>query len=153
MPNTYTQLHIQLVFAVKYRASVIHPEWKDHLYRYMTGIIQQRGHKMLAINGMPDHIHIFVGWQPNESISDMMKWLKGDSSEWLNQQGYLKQKFRWQEGYGAFSYSHSHIDRVVQYIYNQEKHHAKQTFLQEYKKLLEKFEVPYDEKYIFKPLE
>lgn len=153
MPNTYTQLHIQLVFAVKYRASVIHPEWKDHLYRYMTGIIQQRGHKMLAINGMPDRIHVFVGWQPNESISDMMKWLKGDSSEWLNQQGYLKQKFRWQEGYGAFSYSHSHIDRVVQYIYNQEKHHAKQTFLQEYKKLLEKFEVPYDEKYIFKPLE
>lgn len=149
MPNTYTQLYIQFVFAVKYRKAIIAPSWEQNLRSYITGIVQNHGHKMLAINNMPDHLHLFVGLNPKQSISDLMRVAKGDSAEWINKSNLAERKFNWQEGYGAFSYSRSHIDNVVRYIHNQQEHHKKVTFLDEYKLLLKKFEIEYDERYIF----
>ena len=153
MPNTYTQIYIQTVFAVKHRFGLIHTEWKTELYRYMTGIVQNQGHKLLAINGMPDHVHVFIGLNPKQAISDLLQDLKGDSSKWINAQRLTKGRFEWQSGYGAFSYGQSQIDSVVRYISNQEEHHRKRTFLEEYISFLQKFDVPYDERYVFKPLE
>jgi putative transposase len=153
MANTYTQLYIQFVFAVKYRKAVIDVSWEQRLYQYITGIVQNHKHKLIAINGMPDHMHVFVGLDPMQSISHLMKTVKGESSEWINKEKFTPQTFRWQEGYGAFTYSKSHIDAVYKYIQNQKQHHQKQTFLEEYLDFLKKFEVEYDERYIFKPLE
>lgn len=152
MPNTYTQVHIQFVFAVKYRESCISLTWKDELYKYITGIVQGNKHKLITINGMPDHIHILIGLRPTQSISDLMQDIKGNSSKWINEKQFVKRKFEWQEGYGAFSYSKSHIKNVIEYIENQELHHRKKTFKEEYLEFLQKFEVDYDEKYIFKEL-
>jgi putative transposase len=152
MANTYTQIHIQAVFAVRNRSSIILNSWKDELFRYITGIIQNQGHKVLAINGMPDHIHIFFGMRPTQSLSDLMKDIKGDSSRWINKKGFVKGRFSWQEGDGAFSYSKSNVDNVIDYIKNQEIHHGKRTFIEEYHDFLEKFEVDFDELYIFKPI-
>jgi len=153
MPNTYTQIHIQCVAAVKYRRSLIEPEWKETLHKYITGIVQNNGHKMIAINSMPDHLHFMFGFRPNQALSDLMMMVKGDSSEWLNEQKMCKSYFRWQEGFGAFSYSKSQIPIVANYIHNQEEHHRKKTFLEEYQELLDEFGIEYDPKYIFKPLE
>jgi len=153
MANTYTQVHIQAVFAVKHRAGLIQPEWKDELYKYITGIIQNQQHKVLAINGMPDHLHILFGMRPVQSLSDLMQDIKGSSSKWINEKKFIKHKFEWQQGYGAFSYSRSHIGNVIAYIENQEKHHQKENFISEYKNFLRKFEIDYDERYIFKELE
>ena len=153
MPNTYTQIHIQYVFAVKYRTGLIQKVWKNELYKYMTGIIQNQNHKLLAINGMADHIHILIGLRPNQSISDLAKSIKQNSSLWINEQKLSKGKFAWQEGYGAFSYARSNIDKVVTYIENQEEHHRKKSFLEEYTDFLKAFEIEYEEKYLFKPLE
>ncbi|MBL0052903.1 MAG: IS200/IS605 family transposase [Bacteroidetes bacterium] len=153
MPNTYTQIHIQCVFAVKYRKAQINKEWQDRLHKYIIGIINKNDHKLLAINSMPDHLHLFFGMRPAQSLSDLMRQVKGDSSEWINKQKFVPDKFQWQDGYGAFSYSKSQVDKVVKYILNQEDHHKKKTFLEEYKLMLQKFEIEYDEKYIFKPLE
>jgi REP element-mobilizing transposase RayT len=150
MANTYTQIHIQFVFAVKYRDGLIHLSFKDELYQYITGIIKNHNHKLLAINGMPDHIHILVGMRPTQSISDLMQDIKGSSSKWINEKKFLKVKFEWQEGYGAFSYAKSEVKPVVNYIKNQEKHHAVRSFNQEYLAFLAQFEVEYDERYIFK---
>jgi putative transposase len=150
MANTYTQIHIQMIFAVQNRVSIIKDTWKEELYRYITGIIQNQNHKVLAINGMPDHIHIFVGLRPTQSLSELMKDIKGDSSKWINQKGFVQGKFSWQEGYGAFSYSKSQVDTVIEYIKNQERHHKSRTFLEEYREFLRKFEVEFDERYIFK---
>ena len=150
MANTYTQIHIQTVFSVQDRFCIIKKSWKDELYKYITGIIQNHGHKVLAINGMPDHIHIFFGQRPTQTLSDLMQDVKGDSSKWINQKGFVKTRFSWQEGYGAFSYSKSQVESVIQYIRNQEIHHRKKTFIEEYLDFLEKFEVDYDERYIFK---
>ena len=152
MSNTYTQLYIHCVFAVKFRKAVIQLEWKERLHKYITGIIQNNGHKLLAINSVPDHLHLFVGLNPKQSISDMMRLVKGDSSEFINTQGFTKTKFQWQEGYGAFSNSRSHINGVVKYIMNQKKHHAKKTFTEEYREMLKSYAVEYDEQYIFKDL-
>jgi len=152
MANTYTQIHIQFVFAVKFRDAVIHSSWKDELYRYMTGIIQNNKHKLIAINGMPDHIHILIGMRPTQSISDLMQDIKGSSSKWINQKGFIKGKFEWQEGYGAFSYGKSQVKDVIAYIENQEQHHSKKTFRDEYMDFLKKFDVEYDEQYIFKEM-
>ena len=152
MANTYTQIHIQFVYAVKFRESIIGKDWKDELYKYTTGIIQKNNHKMIAINGMSDHIHILIGMRPTQSISDLIQDVKGCSSKWINKKGVLKGKFEWQEGYGAFSYGKSQVNDVVNYINNQESHHKKITFLEEYQTFLEKFEVEYDEKFIFKEL-
>jgi len=149
MANTYTQIHIQFVFAVKYRDGIIHPSFKEELYKYISGIIQNNNHKVLAINGMPDHIHIFIGMRPTQSISDLMQDIKGSSSKWINEKGFLNVKFEWQEGYGAFSYSKSQVNDVIKYIKNQETHHKTKTFREEYLKFLEVFEIEFDERYIF----
>ena len=150
MANTYTQIHIHAVFAVQNRKSLIQKEWQDELYRYITGIITGNGHKLLQIGGMPDHIHILFGMRPTQSLSDVMQDIKGNSSLWINKKRLLYGKFSWQEGYGAFSYSKSQIDKVVRYIQQQEKHHKKRNFEEEYLELLKLFGVDFNEKYILK---
>lgn len=152
MANTYTQIHIHFVFAVKFRQAIIHNDWKEELYKYIAGIIRNNNHKLLAINGVSDHIHVLIGIRPAQSISDLMKNIKQDSSKWINTNKFLKIHFEWQEGYGAFSYSKSQLNAVVNYIENQEAHHKKKTFREEYIDFLEKFEIDYDEKFIFKEL-
>ncbi len=152
MANTYTQIHLQFVFVVKYRAAVIHPSWKNELYKYISGIVQANKHKVIAINGMPDHIHLLIGLRPSQSISDLMQDVKGSSSKWINENGFTKNKFEWQEGYGAFSYSKSHLKRVIAYIENQEDHHTKKSFIEEYADFLNEFEIEYNERFIFKEL-
>lgn len=152
MPNSYTQLHIQIIFAVKYREALIKKEWKERLHQYITGIFQQNDHKMLQINSMPDHIHIFIGLRPKQSISSLVQNVKAESSKWINKEIYGAKRFRWQEGFGAFSYSKSHVGRVIKYIQNQEQHHRKKTFQEEYLQLLKAFVIDYDEKYVFQPL-
>ncbi len=149
MSNTYTQIHIQFVFAPKFRKALIHSSWKKELYLYMSGIVERNRHKLIAINGMPDHIHILIGCRPHQSASDLMQNLKRDSSKWINTKKLSSSKFEWQEGFGGFSYSKSQLKDVIKYIENQEKHHEKKTFIQEYLDFLDKFEVEYDERYIF----
>jgi len=150
MANTYTQIHIHAIFAVKYRQALIQKEWKNELYKYVTGIIQNNNHKLLIINGMSDHIHILFGMKPSQSLSDLMQDIKGGSSKWINDQKLIQNKFTWQSGYGAFSYSLSQIPNVIRYIENQEEHHRKKSFLEEYDDILKKFNVEYDEKFVFK---
>jgi REP element-mobilizing transposase RayT len=150
MPNTYTQIHIQFVFAVQHRAALINAEWKERLHQYITGIFQQHNHKMLQVNSMPDHIHILAGIRPHQSISALMQLVKSESSKWIKEERLSSYPFAWQEGYGAFSYGKSQVDTVIRYIQNQELHHRKETFLDEYKRLLKVFEVEWDERYIFK---
>ena len=150
MANSYTQIHIQFVFAVKYRAALIGNDWKERLHQYITGIFQESNHKMLQINSMPDHIHIFIGMRPHQSISSLIQNVKAESSKWIKEQDFCSAPFAWQEGYGAFSYSKSQVPDVVRYIKNQEIHHKKETFLDEYKKFLTRFEIEWDEQYIFK---
>jgi putative transposase len=152
MANTYTQIHIHFVFAVKFRQAIISNEWKDELYKYIAGIIKSNNHKLLAINGVADHVHILLGIRPAQSISDLMKHIKQDSSKWINKNNFFKSHFEWQEGYGAFSYSKSQLNAVINYIQNQELHHSKRTFKEEYIDFLEKFEIDYDERFIFKEL-
>ncbi len=149
MPGKYTQIYIQLVFAVKGRESLIHNDWKTELHKYMSGIITGKNQKSIIVNGMHDHIHAFVGLKPDMKISDLVRDVKNNSSNFINDHKFLKRKFCWQDGYGAFSYSHSHIDSVYKYILNQEIHHKKKTFRQEYLDFLKKFEVPYEDKYLF----
>jgi putative transposase len=132
---------------------LITKDWNIHLYKYITGIIQKENHKLLAINGMPDHIHILFGLRPAQSLSDLMRLVKSNSSKWIIEERFIKEKFNWQEGFGAFSYSKSQVPRVINYIQNQEIHHAKKSFLNEYKTMLAKSGVEYDEKYLFKPVE
>lgn len=152
MANTYTQIHIQFVFAVKYRNASIHSSWKNELYKYITGIIQNHKHKLIAINGTTDHIHILIGMRPTQSISELMQDVKANSSKWINEKKFTNAKFEWQEGYGAFSYGKSQIHDVIAYINNQEQHHKLKTFKEEYIYFLEKFQIDYDEKFIFKDL-
>ncbi|MBD3386445.1 IS200/IS605 family transposase [candidate division KSB1 bacterium] len=152
MANTFTQLYIQFVFAVQNRESLIQSKWKIELYKYITGIIQNHKHKLIAINGMPNHLHVFIEYKPHQPIPALLQFIKGCSSTWINRRGFTNKAFNWQKGYGAFSYSHSHIDNVVQYILNQEKHHKKQTFKEEYIQLLERFNIDYNEQYIFKDI-
>lgn len=149
MANTYTQLYTQLVFAVKYRQALISPNWEEQLYRYITGIIQNRKHKMMAINGMPDHIHIFLSMHPSDSISDLVRETKKASTEFIKQEKLSPLKFQWQAGYGAFSYSKSHANRVINYILNQKEHHRKKTFREEYHTFLKAFSIEYQEEYLF----
>ena len=152
MANTYTQLYIQTVFAVQNRESLIHSEWKDELYKYITGIVQNNKHKLIAINGMSNHIHVFIGYKPHQLLPDLLQDIKGSSSGWINKRGFVKGKFRWQESYGAFSYSHSQIDRVVKYIKTQEQHHKNKTFREEYIEFLNDFSIDYNERYILRDI-
>ncbi len=149
MPNTYSQIYLQFVFAVQHRQSLIPKEHKEELHKYITGIVQNRKAKMIAVHCMPDHAHLFVGFKPVMSISDFVKEVKVASNEFINDKSWMKQKFNWQEGYGVFSYGHSQIDAVAKYVLNQEAHHQKKTFKEEYLEFLEKFVIPYDEKYLF----
>lgn len=152
MANTYTQLHIHFVFAVKYRAAVIEDSWREVLHKYITGIVQNNDHKMLCINSVADHLHLFIGFDTKQSIMELMRQVKGDSSEMINDKRFTKRKFHWQDGYGAFSNSHSQIDAVVKYIKSQKEHHRKKTFREEYLKMLKDYGVEHDEKYIFHDL-
>jgi putative transposase len=149
MPNTFTQLYIQFVFAVKHRESLIKNEWKDELYKYITGIVQNNKSKMLAINGVADHIHIFIGYKPTIAIPDLIKDIKLASGSWINNNKLTSHKFNWQEGYGAFSYRFRDVDEICRYIQNQEAHHLKKTFKEEYIELLNDFAIAYEEKYLF----
>ena len=149
MSNTYTQIHIQAVFSVKYRKSIIKELWKNDLYKYIAGIIQNNGHKLLAINGMPDHIHILFGLRPAQSLSDLIQDIKGSSSKWINKEGFTNEKFSWQEGFGAFSYSKVVLPTIINYILLQEEHHLRKCFEEEYMDLLKEFEINYDKRYIF----
>jgi putative transposase len=136
MANTYTQLHIQFVFAVKYRAALIQKDWKGELNKYVTGIFQENDHKMLQINSMLDHIHILIGMRPTQSISSLIQNVKTESSKWIKNNKLCDAPFAWQEGFGAFSYSKSHVDGVIRYIQNQEAHHKKESFPDEYRRML-----------------
>lgn len=150
MANSYTQIHIQFVFAVKYREALLQKEWREDLHKYITGIFQHNQHKVLQINSMADHIHILIGLRPHQSISTLIQNIKTESSKWINAQKLCQRPFNWQEGYGAFSYSKDQVPDVIRYIRDQENHHRKETFAEEYKKLLQFFEVEFDEKYVFK---
>jgi len=150
MANTYTQIYIHTVFAVENRICLIKESWREELHKYITGVIQNNKHKLIAINSMLDHIHIFIGMKPFQSISDLLQEIKQSSSKWINKNSFVLGRFNWQAGYGAFSYSHSQIDSVVKYIQNQRDHHKKKTFRQEYVEFLKQFDVPYDERFIFK---
>jgi putative transposase len=149
MANTFSQIYLQFVFSVQNRLSLIPKGHKEELHKYITALVQNRKVKMLAVNCMPDHVHLFVGFKPTVLISDFVKEIKVESNEFINSKNWVKGKFNWQEGYGVFSYSHSHIDSVVKYVLNQEAHHQKKTFKQEYLELLEKFEIPFEDKYLF----
>ena len=153
MPGTFSQIYIQVVFAVKGRENLIRDHWKDELYKYMAGIIKGKEQKSIIVNGMPDHIHAFIGLRPAMTISDLVRDIKNNSSNFINDKKFVRGRFSWQEGYGVFSYSHSHIERVYNYILNQEAHHKKKTFKVEYLDLLKKFEIEYNEKYLFEWIE
>jgi len=149
MANTYTQIHIHAICAVQNRQSLIHRSWEEELYRYITGIVQNDGHKMLQINGMPNHFHMLLGLRPTQALSDVMKRVKGESSKWINRNKLAAGRFSWQEGFSGFSYSKSQLPQVIKYIQNQKLHHEKKSFKQEYLELLKKWEVDYDERYLF----
>jgi putative transposase len=153
MPGTFSQLYIQVVFAVKGRENLINNIWKDELHKYMAGIIKGKEQKPIIVNGMPDHIHAFIGLRPSMSISDLVRDIKNNSTNFINDKKLVRGKFSWQEGYGVFSYSHSQIEKVYNYILNQEEHHKKKTFREEYIGFLKKFEINYDEKYLFEWIE
>ena len=149
MPNTFSQIYLQFVFAVRQRRSLIPREHKEELHRYITGLVQRRNAKMLAVHCMPDHVHLFVGFKPTISISDFVKEIKVESNQFINSKKWVDGKFKWQEGYGVFSYSPSHVDTVVKYVLNQEEHHRSRSFKMEYFGFLKKFEIPFEEKYVF----
>ena len=152
MANTYHQMYIQTVFPVKFREGMIDKAWKEQLCAVMGNLINENGCKTILVNGVEDHVHCFFSLKPSISVSDLMKNVKAKSSKWINEQHLTKERFEWQDGFGAFSYGHSQINNVFQYIKNQEEHHLTKTFKEEYLKFLEIFEVPYDERYIFKEL-
>jgi len=149
MANTFSQIYLQFVFAVQNRQCLVAKEHKEELHKYITTLVQNRKAKMLAVNCMPDHIYFFVGFKPTILISDFVKEIKVESNDFVNKKNWIRGKFNWQKGYGVFSYSHSHIDAVVKYVLNQEAHHQRKTFKQEYLQMLEKSEIPYEDRYLF----
>lgn len=153
MANTYHQIYVQIVFAVKYRNAVISKEWKSQLLGVIGNLINETGCKTIIVNGVEDHVHCFLGLKPVVSASELMKTVKAKSSKYINDNNLTQRRFEWQEGYGIFSYGQSQIDAVFKYIQNQETHHQKQTFLDEYRVLLKLFKIDFDEQYIFKELE
>lgn len=149
MPNTYSQIYVQIVFTVRGRECLIAPANRESLHQFITGVVKNRGQKLIAVFAMPDHVHLLLGVKPNISISDLVRDIKSGSSKFITDNNWVKGKFNWQEGFGAFSYSRSQIDTVVQYILNQEEHHKSKSFKQEYLEFLEKFEIQYEDKYLF----
>jgi REP element-mobilizing transposase RayT len=149
MPNTYTQIYIHVIFAVHGRENLIDLSHKNELEKYMTGIIARKEQKLYAISCMPDHIHFFISMQPTIGLSDLVRDVKNNTTRFINQKNWMTKKFRWQKGFGAFSYGHSQIDRVVKYLHNQEGHHSQKKFREEYMEMLDKFQVSYENKYLF----
>ena len=149
MPGTFSQIYIQTVFAVKGRENLLNKAWRSEVFKYMTGIIKNKGQKPIIINGVTDHIHLFIGMKPSMALADLMRDVKNNSTNFINENRWLPGKFRWQEGYGAFSYSHSQIDKVYRYILHQEEHHKKRTFREEYLEFLDRYEIPYEERFLF----
>ncbi len=147
--STFSQIYIQVIFAVKGRHSLIKTAWEEELYKYITGIVTNKEQKLIAINGMPDHIHILLGIKPACRLSDLVREIKKSSNSFIKEKGFVKGKFEWQEGYGAFSYSHSVLDNVIAYINNQKEHHKKKLFREEYIAFLKKFQVDYNDEYLF----
>jgi putative transposase len=150
MANTYSQIYIQTVFAVEGRLSLIKPDFKEDLYKYITGIVKNHGQKLISINGTSDHVHILIGLRPAMALADLVQEIKADSTNFINKEKLVRGRFNWQEGYGAFSYGHSQLDTIIRYIQNQEKHHRRRTFKDEYLSLLRKFDIAFDDKYVFK---
>ena len=153
MANTYTQIYIHVVFAVEGRQNLIAPEHNDELQKYITGIVIAQRHKLITINNMPDHLHLLIGQRPDAALSDLVRDVKAGSSKLIREKHWVMGRFSWQEGFGAFSYGHSQLTRVIRYIRDQERHHTRQTFQQEYLEFLQKSQVPYDERWIFKAIE
>jgi len=153
MANTYSQLYIHIVFSVKGRQNLIQKNWKDELHKYICGIVNGKNQKVYAIGGVADHIHLLVSINPSMAISDLVRDVKANSSKWINEKRFLNTKFQWQEGFGAFSYAQSQLNNVIAYINNQEQHHQKKTFKDEYLELLRNFEIDYNEKYLFEWIE
>jgi REP element-mobilizing transposase RayT len=153
MPNTYTRIYIHLVFAVLGREALISPSFREELYKEMTGIATKLGHKLLQIGGMPDHVHVLIGMKPSQALSTLVEKVKSSSSLYVNKKRLLRGRFYWQEGFGGFSVSHSQLGRVIRYIQTQEEHHRKQSFVSEYRSLLRKYAIEYDERYLFAPVE
>jgi putative transposase len=149
MAGTYSQIYVQVVFAVKGRQNLLHKDWREEVFKYMAGTIKNKGHKPLIVNGVEDHVHLFLGLKPAMALSDLVRDVKNNSSNFINDHHWVKGRFCWQEGYGAFSYSHSQIKNVYNYILNQEEHHGRQTFKDEYIGTLKKFEIEHEEKYLF----
>lgn len=149
MANTYTKIYLQLVFSPLKRVNTIPVKHKDELHKYMTGIIQNRKHKLLAINNLKDHIHIFIGYNPAQPLPELLRDIKSNSSKFINEKRWLPCRFQWQEGYGSFSYCHSDIDNVIKYINNQEEHHKKNTFKDEYLDFLKKFDIDFKNEFLF----
>ncbi len=149
MANTYTQIYIHVVFAVEGRQNLIKPEHNDELQKYITGIVSAQRHKVIAINNMPDHLHLLAGLRPDAALSELVRDIKANSSRFINEKRWMMGRFSWQEGFGAFSYSRSQLGAVIRYVENQQQHHAKKSFRDEYTTLLEKFRVDYDRRYIF----
>lgn len=149
MPGTFSQVYVQIIFAVKGRQNIILKNWKEELYKYISGIITNKGQKSITVNGVSDHVHVFVGLKPSMAISDLVRDIKNNSSNFINDKNFVKGLFSWQDGYGVFSYGHSQIEKVYNYIKNQEAHHHKQTFREEYLEFLRKFEIEHNEKYLF----
>jgi len=153
MANTYSQIYVHFIFAVQNRISLINAKWKTDLYKYMSGIITKNGHKTLVINGMSDHVHLLVSMNPKQSPSELIHDIKRNSTLWINKNKFVMGKFSWQEGFGAFSYGKSQIETIAKYIELQEEHHKKRNFNEEYLGFLKAFNIEYDEKYIYKPIE
>lgn len=153
MAGTFSQIYIQLIFAVKGRESLIQPSWEEELFKYISGIVRNKEQKMLAINGMPDHIHLLIGMKPSCCLSDLVREIKKSSNEFINEKQFSPYRFQWQGGYGAFSYSHSALDNVIAYINNQKEHHIKKTFQDEYKDFLEKFKIEFKDEFLFEWME
>ncbi len=149
MAGTYSQIYIQIVFAVKGRQNLLHKDWREDVFKYMCGIITNKGHKPIIVNGVEDHVHAFIGLKPAMALSDLVRDVKNNSSNFINDHHWIRGKFCWQEGYGAFSYSSSQVPNVYNYILKQEQHHSKQVFKDEYLDLLRKFEIEYDGRYVF----
>ena len=149
MANTFSQIYIQIVFAVENRQSLIKPEFKEDLYKYITGIAKNQGQKLIAVNGVEDHVHILLGLKPTIALADLFRDIKSDSAAFINKRKLVRGRFNWQEGYGAFSYGHSQLNTVIRYIQNQERHHQKHSFRNEYMTLLRKFDIAFDNKYVF----
>ena len=153
MADTYSQIYIQVVFAVQNRNAFIKPVWEEELYKYITGIVQNKGQKMLAINGTHNHIHFFIGMQPTCCLSDLVREIKKSSNTFIKEKEMRSYNFKWQEGFGAFSYGHSQLTDVIQYIERQKEHHQKRSFKEEYLAFLKAFEIEFKNEYLFEWLE